>query len=131
MTDQEKIAALAAELERVGRMPEAWTLIIGGKGMYHRIEDEEGEPLVWGNTSVLAALSGVAAKIRAEHGLCIVKSGDKGEWDEAGEHIVYTSWVWELFDYGWENGSTLIEQYPSYEEAEIAAMKQIESEVKK
>jgi hypothetical protein len=119
MNDAEKICALAAELERLGKNPD-----------YGDCASPEGLCPI-SDKLTLAALSGVAAKVRAEHGLCIVKSGDKGEWDEAGERIVYTSWVWELFNHGWENGSTLIEQYPSYEEAEIAALKTIESEVRR
>ena len=129
MTDTKKIAALAAELTRLGKMPN-WVSIgrVTGRPLIEAADSYDDLEVM--PEAVLAALSGVAAKVIAEKGFCIVRSGTTGEWDEDGEQFTYNAWVWELFDWGWENGSTLIEQYPSYEEAAIAALKQVETEKK-
>ncbi|MFA9262941.1 MAG: hypothetical protein ACEQSB_06375 [Undibacterium sp.] len=96
MTDQAKIAALAAELERLGKNPD-----------YGDCNSPKGLCPI-SDKLILAALSGAAAEVISD------------EWSlsKEGDNWVARNWM-----YG-------IRKEPTYHEALIAALKQIESEVK-
>lgn len=114
MTDQAKISALAAQLER-----------LHAHG-FHCCPKWESA-----HSKTLAALAGVAAEACADDGFYIVKSGSKFlDCDEDGNEI-WIRWVWEVICHDWQCGNTMISQHETYHEALIAALKQIESEVTK
>ena len=114
MTDQEKIAALAAELERLGKNPD-----------YGDCASPEGLCPI-SDKLTLAALSGVAAEVAAEKQITIFYYkiyGINGKADTAFDG-------WQINDWRIEN-YMVDDKIPTYHEALIAALKQVESEVKK
>jgi hypothetical protein len=126
MTDAEKIAALAAELTRIGKMPEAIMEWVEFATQSPRRDDSKQHLAI-----ALAALLGVAAsEVLPNHGYMIVRSGktDIGEADEEG-NIIWADWCWELYKHCWGNGDDYLGQFDSCTEAILAALKQIESEV--
>lgn len=109
MTDQEKIAALAAELQRLGKMP--WWIEYGRIFDAIEIGEDGARVSVENDDAALAALSGIAAEVCA--------------YDQrAPIHSVRNHWV--VLDP--LNGKALSAPCKTYHEALIAALKQIENE---
>lgn len=110
MTDAEKIAALAAELTRINKLPQ-W-IGSGPKNTWAIFEDGTNETVLR-EDAVLAALSGVAAEVLA-HYQGLEASIRKLSLEDG--YSLYTNQSYKF--------------YPTYPEALVAALKQIESEVK-
>lgn len=112
MDDRAKIAALAAEMTRLNKMPNWCRPVLGfPAGRFYALYDT---PMVVNNQqAVLSALSGVAAESIENDHLCIVRA-------EAFEKPVWELWRFEY------NGSEFIKQYQTRHEALIAALKQVE-----
>lgn len=133
MTDTETIAALAAELERLGKMPE-WIAISPSSGVHYKYNAvpkmdgswQQGQTRLNNDSFALAALSGIAAEVCAEEGYYIVKSGKSfTECDEDGNEI-WDLWCFEIVCHDWLCGNTPISQHDAYHAALIAALKQVE-----
>lgn len=81
MTDEEKIAALAAELERIGKMPK-WTTRVT-ESRWGLTEHLTYETIVFPET-VLAALSGIAYSLCARNRVLVytgmLRSRDGEQW---------------------------------------------------
>jgi hypothetical protein len=80
MTTQDQIAALAAELTRVGKWPSEWNLVSIANGLYYRIDDGGEEPLAWGNEICMITLLGVAAEVVMLRGINIAYFGVAEKW---------------------------------------------------
>lgn len=104
MTDQETIAALAAELTRIGKLPE-W-IGSGPKNTWAIFEDGTTETVLR-EDAVLAALSGVAAEFISEYDRPKI-----GFYANAGWYVTD-----RLDDE---------EEFDTYHEALIAALRQVE-----
>lgn len=109
MTQQEQIAALAAELKRLGKMHwSTWEADIWTDGT---VFDHRGYDYVEHPSVALSALHGIAAEMRANARLTIIRDGE----------------VWEVWHFD-QSGSCRDGQYKSFPEAVIAALKNIEAE---
>lgn len=131
MTAQAKIAALATELTRIGKMP-SWISIgrMTGRPLIEAADSYDALEVM--PEAVLATLAGVAAEVLPNHGYMIVRSGktDSGESDEEG-NIIWSDWCWDLYKHNWGNGDDYLGPFDTYHEAIWAALKRIENEVKK
>ena len=120
MNTQEIIAAIAAELTRLNKMP------VGIDTERCTVEESWSRTYVHSPEIVLAALSGVAAEVAAEKQITIFYYkiyGINGKADTAFDG-------WQINDWRIEN-YMVDDKIPTYHEALIAALKQVESEVKK
>ena len=114
MNAQEIIAALAAELERIGKMPEWVKKSCGEHYLFE--ENSSGQDMqIFSEAIALAALSGVAAPILIEHDIKITILHECKNSDLIG---------WFIEDEDQE------EPFLTYHEALIAALKQVETEKK-
>ena len=108
MTDADKIAALAAELTRIGKMPE-WST--GGAIRETKPRFRNTHIVIINDEAHLAALSGVAGEVIAFR-------------DKLSIHEFGGQWYLE------DHEKNIFGHSDSYHEALIAALKQVESEVK-
>ena len=111
MTAQETIAALAAELTRIGKMPE-WSPDGHPDWLMEDVEGRDLRCRFRAEAPSLAALLGVAAEVMAENQIAAAKCFDD---------------KWRLYTTA-EGWSFSPKNFATYPEAVIAALKQIETE---
>lgn len=108
MTDQAKVAALAAELERIGRMPEWMVRNVEYVDSCNALISESFIDSLDQETA-LAALSGVAAEVFADYGGDIWNAGIVRKWC-ISDNLRRDE----------------VEDFETYHEALIAALRQVE-----